>query len=129
MILDVRTVSLVTIIFILLISCLGSVRAEEEQEEVLLKTTEKLMPETLAVEVQGHENTSGRKVRQFGFPPSPFGFGGYRPFPPGPGFYRPPVGGGGFAGGGFQRSRVVTRTQTRVVDRYQGGGFRGGFYG
>ncbi|KAI8119183.1 hypothetical protein FF38_02028 [Lucilia cuprina] len=132
MFLDFCKVSLVSIIFVLLISCLGSVRSEGEQDEVLLKTTEKLIPETLAVEVQGHENTSGRKVRQFGFPPPPprpFGFGGYRPFPPAPGFYRPAVGGGGFAGGGFQRTRVVTRTQTRVVDRYQGGGFRGGFYG
>ncbi|KAH8371774.1 hypothetical protein KR093_008818 [Drosophila rubida] len=71
-----------------------------------------------------------RKTRQyFGPPPPPF-FGPPPPPPP------PPYYGGGFGGfgggyggygfgGGYQRTRVVTRT------RYRGGfgGFGGGYYG
>lgn len=127
MLLNIHKIFTLAVIFVFT-SCFCNVWADEEPANILAEITENTKPETLVVEVQGHENTSGRKVRQFGF--SPFGFGGgYRPFPPGPGFYGPPIRGGGFSGGGFQRSRVVTRTQTRIVDRYQGGGFRGGFYG
>lgn len=128
------------LVFFVLISCLHNVWAEEQTANIVAEVGENNVPETLAVEVQGHENTSERKVRQFGFPPPPpYGFGGYRPggfyggggFPGGGGFYGGGgfPRGGGFSGGGFQRSRVVTQTRTRIVDRYQGGGFRGGFYG
>lgn len=91
-----------------------------------------LAPEMLAPEIQGHENTSPRKARQFGFPPPPppppppFGGPfGYRPPPPPPppgfGYGRPGFGGPGF-GGGFGRQRVITRTRTRYVNvnRYRG---------
>ncbi|XP_013112787.1 34 kDa spicule matrix protein-like [Stomoxys calcitrans] len=81
---------------LLICSNLLSIRAEEA-------TTNGLAPETPAEEVQGHENTSARKARQFGFPPPPppppFGFGG--PGFGGPGFGGPGFGGPGFGGPGF----------------------------
>lgn len=109
---------------LLIICCnLAIIRAEEE---IAATNVAALTPEALAEEVQGHENTSERKVRQFGYyppppPPPPFGrpFGPYYPPPPPP----PPYFG---YGGGFGRTRVITRTRTRYVNRY--GGF-GGFYG
>ncbi|XP_061398862.1 uncharacterized protein LOC133334564 [Musca vetustissima] len=103
---------------------LATIKAEEEIAAV--ENVAPLTPELLSLDIQGHENTSGRKVRQFGYyppppPPPPFGF-------PPPAFGRPPPPPPPYFGygGGFGRTRVITRTRTRYVNRY--GGF-GGFYG
>ncbi|XP_061394251.1 uncharacterized protein LOC133329805 [Musca vetustissima] len=117
---------LITILAGLLIISRNLATIKAEEEIAAVENVAPLTPELLSQDIQGHENTSGRKVRQFGYyppppPPPPFGF-------PPPAFGRPPPPPPPYFGygGGFGRTRVITRTRTRYVNRY--GGF-GGFYG
>ncbi|KAH8297151.1 hypothetical protein KR044_005550 [Drosophila immigrans] len=119
--------------FLLCAVCFALLCGAEEQQEAASESPLAdlvVAGETSQSDTEGVEGTGTRKARQyFGPPPPPF-FGPPPPPPP------PPYYGGGFGGfgggyggygfgGGYQRTRVVTRT------RYRGGfgGFGGGYYG
>ncbi|XP_060659552.1 shematrin-like protein 2 [Drosophila nasuta] len=96
----------------------------EEQQPVAAESIASLADLAIAGETSQADGVEGaRKARQFFGPPPPPPFFG--PPPPPPPFYGGGFGGFGGGYGGFQRTRVVTRT------RYRGGygGFGGGFYG
>jgi len=116
------------LVFCAFVVLCGVGKAIEEQEQQLVPAAPVVAD---LVDADANSQTDvdvegTRKVRQyFGPPPPPF-FG-----PPPPPYYGGGFGGfgggyGGFGfGGGYQRTRVVTRT------RYRGGfgGFGGGYYG
>ena len=66
MVMDAYKFALITAIVLVFISRFGYVRTLDGTEKLTENVVNSVVPDTLALDVQGHENTSGRKVRQFG---------------------------------------------------------------